>query len=149
MKKAFTAMAAAILLFTAGCGKAPESQSGEFDYDLTGLNANMMYGQIYDMTVNPDKYKGKSMKMTGNFAYFKDPAQKEYFSVFIPDAAACCSQGVEFVLKEDRTYPEDYPEIGDPITVTGIFDAYDEYGITYCRLLDAELFTESDESTTT
>jgi len=110
-----------------------------FDYDLTQLNANMMYGQIFDMTFNSEQYMNKSIRVTGYFSYYKDGAGKEYFSVFIPDAAACCGQGIEFILDGDYTYPEDYPEIGEMITVTGIFSAYEEYGVTYCQLLNAEI----------
>lgn len=35
--------------------------------------------------------------------------------------------------------PEDYPELGDTITVTGIFDTYIEGEYQYCQLIDAEL----------
>ena len=143
----FAVLAALTLMGCAGCGSGGESSAGEDDYDLTGLNANMMYGQINDMTVDPDKYRGKSMKITGNFNYYQDPAQKEYFSVFVPDAAACCSQGIEFELSGEHTYPQDYPEIGAPITVAGVFDAYDEYGVTYCILHDAVMIGDENEET--
>ena len=33
--------------------------------------------------------------------------------------------------------PDDYPEIGDTITVVGIFDTYYEEDNRYCRLVDA------------
>ena len=110
-----------------------------FDIDLTQLNANMMYGQIFDMTQNPDRYIGKTVRAEGNFTYYQDPAGKDYFSVFIPDAAACCSQGIEFILTGEHKYPDDFPEPGSLITVTGTFSSYEEYFVNYPQLIDAEI----------
>lgn len=126
----------------------PDDLSGDgFDYDLTSLNANMMYGQVFDMMTNPDKYMGKSFKIKGLFSYYQDPAKKQYFSVYIPDAGACCGQGIEFVLRGEHSYPDDYPEPAAEITVTGTFNAYEEYAVTYCQLTDAEIVEigEKDE----
>ena len=55
----------------------------------------------------------------------------------ISDATACCAQGIEFVLTEDRKFPEEYPEKGTEITVVGIFDTYMEGSYKYCQLIDA------------
>jgi hypothetical protein len=60
-------------------------------------------------------------------------------SCFVPDAQGCCSQGIEFVLDGDYKYPEDYPEVGDPITVEGTFDTYEIYGLNRCQLLGATM----------
>ena len=62
-----------------------------------------------------------------------------YFACVIADATACCSQGLEFVLAGEHTYPNDYPELGSEITVTGTFELYEEDGYQYCRLVDAEM----------
>lgn len=153
MKRLIAAGIACIML--TGCGNSSSSQESEsssqlpdyilalandgYDCDLTQLNSNMMYGQIFDMVNNYEPYMGLSVRVKGNFQYYKDPAGKDYFSVFIPDAAQCCNQGIEFVLKGEHTYPDDYPQIGDEITVTGTFNAYDEYHAIYCQLLDAEI----------
>lgn len=150
--KRLTVLLIPALLLLSGCGAADEA-SGEsslpdyiaslsndgYDCDLTQLNANMMYGQIYDMTYNYEPYLNMSVRVTGNFNYYQDPAGKEYFSVFIPDAAACCSQGIEFILDGNYTYPDDYPEVGEEITVTGIFNSYEEYHVPYCQLLNAQI----------
>ena len=42
------------------------------------------------------------------------------------DAAACCAQGLEFEPESTLSYPDDYPEPGAEITVTGTFDSYKE-----------------------
>ena len=58
-------------------------------------------------------------------------------SLLISDAAACCSQGLEFTL-EDGEYPPD----GAEITVTGLFDTYAEDVYEYSYLKDARLSVE-------
>lgn len=62
---------------------------------------------------------------------------KDYFTCIIKDATACCSRGIEFVPTEDYSYPGDYPNEGDMITVTGVFGTYEEGFKTYCTLWDA------------
>ena len=116
------------------------SSDGEYDVDLTQLNSSMVYAQVYDMVNNADSYMGKTVKAKGNFSYFKDDATgKEYFAVLISDATACCSQGIEFVLDGDYTYPKDYPALDTEITVTGTFNSYKEGGYTYVQLLNANI----------
>ena len=63
--------------------------------------------------------------------------QKNYYACIIADATACCSQGLEFELSGQHTYPDDYPELGTNITVTGTFQLYQEGGGLYCHLTDA------------
>ncbi|MBP3729235.1 MAG: hypothetical protein J6H18_03085, partial [Lachnospiraceae bacterium] len=65
-----------------------------------------------------------------------------YFACLIPDATACCSQGLEFVLAKERAYPAEYPEKGSEITVSGVFEIYWEGDYYYCRLKDAEMQEE-------
>jgi uncharacterized membrane protein YcgQ (UPF0703/DUF1980 family) len=92
------------------------------------------------MMTNPDSYKGKSVRAKGTFSYFKDDATgKEYFAVLVQDATACCAQGIEFVLKGDYKYPQDYPEQDTEITVSGRFDCYSEGEYSYIQLLDADM----------
>ena len=64
---------------------------------------------------------------------------KLYFYCFVSDAAGCCSQGLEFVFAGEHTYPDDYPEIKSEITVTGVFETYDQNGFKSCRLVEAEI----------
>ena len=52
-------------------------------------------------------------------------------------AAAGCAQGIEFVLKDERKFPDEYPSKGAEITVSGIFDIYKEGAYQYCQLIDA------------
>ena len=118
----------------------PAQASGELDVDLTALSSTMVYSEVYNMMYEPDRYVGKRIKMDGQFAVYEDPnTGAVYTACIIMDATACCSQGLEFVLTGEKTYPNDYPELGSEITVTGTFQLYDENGATYCHLVDAEM----------
>ena len=88
----------------------------------------------------PEDYNGRTVTMRGQFAISEDPdSGKRYYACIIQDALACCTQGLEFVLAGEHTYPDDYPELGSEITVSGTFELYEEGDIRYCRLVDAEM----------
>ena len=117
----------------------PAQSADGIDVDLTKLSSTMVYSEVYNMMVSPDNYTGKTVKMNGAFAYYEDPETKaQYFACIIADATACCSQGLEFILTGEHTYPNDYPELNSEITVTGTFETYEENGYNYCRLVNAE-----------
>ncbi|WP_295085335.1 hypothetical protein [Ruminococcus sp.] len=111
----------------------------EYDIDLTKMNSSMVYAQVADMVNRGDDYLGKSVKANGTFGYYKETDGREFFAVLISDATACCSQGIEFVLDGDYSYPDDYPLLGTNITVTGDFNYYKEGVATYCQLLHAHM----------
>lgn len=114
--------------------------AGDLDVDLTTLSSTMVYSEVYNMMYYPDNYLEKLVRMKGAFSYFQDEETgQQYFACIISDATACCAQGIEFVLEGDFVYPDDYPNVGDEITVTGIFETYDEDGYMYCRLREANL----------
>ena len=116
-----------------------DSEEG-IDVDLTVLSSTMVYSEVYNMMVSPEQYIGKTVKMDGLFAYYHDEATGNYyFACIIQDATACCAQGIEFVLTEDYTYPDDYLEADAEICVVGVFDTYEENGNTYCTLREASL----------
>ena len=124
----------------AGSLQESEGSASDFDVDLTQLSSTMVYSEVYNMMTAPDGYMGKTVKMKGPFSVYHDEETGNYyFACIISDATACCSQGIEFVLTGEHTYPKDYPELGTEITVTGIFDTYEKNGYRYCRLNDAEI----------
>ncbi len=115
-------------------------QTGSYDVDLTQLSSTMVYSEVYNMMVEPQKYIGKTVKMTGIYShYYTETTNKDYFSCIVQDATACCAQGIEFVLTDDYKYPEDYPVEGDMITVAGTFQTYYEGEYLYCTLENAVL----------
>lgn len=116
------------------------------DVDLTVLSSTMVYSEVYNMLYNdPAHYLGKTVKARGEFSIYQlvtdgvlqpDPVS---YACIISDAAACCAEGMEFVLKGDLTYPDDYPELGAEIIVIGEFQSYEENGMTWYHLVNARL----------
>lgn len=116
------------------------------DVDLTVLSSTMVYSEVYNMLYNdPAHYFGKTVKARGTFSIYQlvtdgvlqpDPVS---YACIISDAAACCAEGMEFVLKGDLTYPDDYPELGAEIIVIGEFQSYEENGMTWYHLVNARL----------
>ncbi len=99
-----------------------------------------MYTQIYNMLKEPDKYKGKVVRMQGTFGhYYDEKSGKHYFGCVVMDATACCSTGMEFSRKGKHNYPENYPKPDEPIIVTGTFSSYKEGKELFCELADAEI----------
>lgn len=119
---------------------AGPSQYDKIDVDLTQLSSTMVYSEVYNMLSEPEKYVGKVVKMAGPFALYEDDQTGNfYYACVIADAAACCAQGLEFVAKEERSYPDEYPKPGTYTAVTGVFAIYEENETRYCHMVDAEL----------
>ncbi len=106
------------------------------DIDLTKLSSTMVYSEVNDMTSSPEGYVGKTVRMSGAFTYTPGEG-RNYYACLIADATACCAQGIEFVLKKERAFPEEYPKDGEEISVVGVFDTYYEGSYLYCQLKDA------------
>ena len=124
----------------------PQASSNGVDVDLTVLSSTMVYSEVYNMLYNdPAHYLGKTVKARGEFSIYQivmdgvlqpDPVS---YACIISDAAACCAEGMEFVLKDDLAYSDDYPELGTEITVIGEFQSYEENGMTWYHLVNARL----------
>ena len=124
----------------------PQASSNGVDVDLTVLSSTIVYSEVYNMLYNdPAHYLGKTVKARGTFSIYQlvtdgvlqpDPVS---YACIISDAAACCAEGMEFVLEGDYTYPDDYPELGAEITVIGEFQSYEENGMTWYHLVNARL----------
>ncbi len=116
------------------------AEISDVDLDLTQLSKTMVYAEVYNIMVNPEDYVGKTVRMNGDYyIYTDDTTGQQYFYCVIRDATACCAQGIEFVLTDDYKFPEDYPEEGAFVTVSGRFDTYMEDDLLYCTLRDAVL----------
>lgn len=143
MKRVFSVMLVLLTILSAtGCQNANDASAdtGSYDIDLTKLSSTMVYSEVCNMMTTPDDYLGKTVKLSGNFGVYQDQTTgKYYYACLIADAASCCSQGIEFVLAGEHTYPNDYPEINSIITVTGTFETYEEGGYLYCQLVNAKM----------
>ena len=110
--------------------------NGEETVDLSEMNATMVYSEVFAMMTEPEKYIGKTIKMTGVCNRYTDiETGADYYACIITDATACCAQGIEFRLPEG----EAYPQMGSEITVIGTFSSYFEGENEYYVLNDAKL----------
>lgn len=151
MKKVISIiLAITIIICFSACSKSSDtktttakqntaSSSGQkIDLDLTVLSKTVVYSEVYNMVVTPANYIGKTVKMKGNFNQYSDETTgKTYNTVIIPDAAACCQQGLEFE-PEDNSALNDI-QVGTEITIIGSFDTYTEGEYLYCHLKNAQI----------
>jgi len=119
----------------AGCaGRVPDF------IDLTKMSDTLRSAELANVTANPVKYLGKTIKLGGTYqAEYYEPASRYYHGVYVFDAAACCQSGLEFQWNGQHRYPDDYPENGTAIEVTGVLASYKELGRTNYRLLVDEV----------
>ena len=121
------------------------------DVDLTLMGKDLIYATVYQMMSKPEEYEGKTIRIEGKYYASYYPITDKYYNYcLIADAAACCSQGLEFELGGDAVYPDDYPADQSQVIVTGVFETYTEeagQAFYYCRLRDAEyqLISEDDQ----
>ena len=136
MKKRLLRLAVGLSLIMAlvtGCGSKSASSSKKVDVDLSKLGDTVAYTEIYNMSLEPDKYVGKMVRMTGVcYKYFDQTTKKTYHECTIYDATACCSQGFEFELKNGK-----YPKDEEKVTVCGKFTKVKGKGYFFCVLKDA------------
>ncbi len=92
-----------------------KQNDGSVDFDLTSMNPNMIYAQVFNLMLSPEDYDGKTFKMTGSFLKLTGQNGETVYAVVVKDALACCQQGLEF--KYDFAGNEPQPD--QDITVTG------------------------------
>lgn len=90
----------------------------KIDIDFTKMNYNMAYSIMFEMMVEPEKYKEKTVKISGQFNTTVHDGTR-YFAVINWDLTGCCPTGLNFIPPASMKYPEDFPEKGTEITVTG------------------------------
>ena len=109
------------------------AQNADKTVDLTVLNANMTYAQVYEMYQKPNEYIGCHIIANGSYQS-EEYNGMIYHAVLVKDALACCSQGIEFDLVNDNSYPS----VDEDIIVEGTFGCYAEGKNIYLCILDAE-----------
>ncbi len=121
----------------------PAAKNYKVDLDLSKLSGTVVFSQVYNMMADPEPYLGMVIRMAGYYSSYEDTEKDAvYHACIIPDASACCSQGIEFVWKGEHAWPDEYPAEGTDIVVTGRLETYEEDGYTYLHLMDAELVYE-------
>ena len=140
-------------------GSVQDSSSSTYDYygssfeeisapktdvelDLSKMNADFVYAFIFQIIVEPEKYEGKTIRMTGTFETFYDDApygRHDY--CIITDVLACCAQGLEFENAKVSGI-----EPGQKITISGTLklrDAVSPDGMEYKTMRIAEAAVSS------
>ncbi len=142
MKRICLLLVLAALLALAGCGSGENAATWQLeeglDLDLTKLTSIMVYSEVFNMRYEPDGYYGKRVRISGIFSAYQNPFTDEYYyNCIIPDATACCSQGLQFFLRDTSlVYPDDLPPQGATVTLQGTF-SLDEENVYMCALTDA------------
>lgn len=138
---------AGLMLVLSGCSgrNAADLGGGGADLDLTRLSSTMVYSEVYNMRYDPEPYYGKVVRIRGLFSAYQHPDTGEYYyNCVIPDATACCSQGLQFFPAGDLSYPDDFPENGTTVTVCGTFQR-DEANLYMCSITDATMEVYEEE----
>ncbi len=139
-----TAVLSLCLLFSACAEEADPAELPAVDLDLSDMSGTIVYAQVYNLLYDPTPWLGKVIRMAGYYSYYDDQEQGiVYHACIIPDATACCAQGIEFVWAGEHSWPDDYPEEGVDITVTGQLELYEENGDNYLHLVDSEVLWEA------
>ena len=99
---------------------AIETEKSKIDYDLTNMSSTMIYAEVFNMLIEPEKYENKRVKMKGFFTIYNEGSNDEVYSVIVSDATACCQQGIEFFYD----FKDNKPVANSEITVTGIFNVH-------------------------
>lgn len=117
-----------------------EPVSNKVDLDLTQMNANMIYAEVFNMLIEPENYENKNIKISGYFNVFtNENTNEKYYAIIIPDALECCQQGLELVWLGEHSLDE-YPSQGEKITIVGRYTIRElENGITYNYLAVSEI----------
>ena len=118
------------------------------DLDLSKMSGTFVYAEIYQMMMDPQAYIGKVIRLSGWYDVYEDSTTgMVYTSCIIPDATSSCAQGIEFVWGGEHRYPQDYPEPGADLVVTGRFETYLEDDYEYIHLADAEVVWTTEGET--
>lgn len=114
----------------------------DVELDLSKMNADFAYAFIFQIVVEPEKYEGKTVRMSGTYeAYYDNAPYGRHDYCIITDVLACCAQGLEF---ESQKVPGIEP--GQKITVSGklkLCDAVSPDGMEYKTMRIAEAAVSS------
>ena len=127
-------------LYTGCANESPVS----VDLDLSVMSSTIVYAEMYNIQFDPGQYLGKVIRLRGLYSYYREPSTGvSYYACVVPDATACCMQGMEFVPAVEPEDPDHFLEDSADITVTGRLEIYVEEGTSYLHLVEAEVEVNS------
>lgn len=110
----------------------PASESSATEIDLTSMSSTMVYSYVFNMISAPDDFIGQRFRIRGTYdEEYWDQTNMTYHYILIADAAACCAQGLEFVLTDGSAA---YPQVGEEFEISGVFGTYIENGTLYIQI---------------
>jgi thiol-disulfide isomerase/thioredoxin len=113
------------LMFASGCTEKPDGTGTEgVDIDFTRMSATLVSAQIDNMFADIPSYIGQTMKIQGEYSPFFWSAMGTTVHFMLIDCPSGCMKQIEFKLHGGRIYPDEYPDIGDMIEITGVFGTY-------------------------
>ena len=116
------------------------SEPVQVDLDLSEMSGTVIYATIYNIQYDPGPYLGKVIRVRGYYSFFREPSNgNAYYACVIPDATACCMQGMEFVPFAEPEDPDHFLGDNADITVTGRLEVYVEDGASYLHLVEADV----------
>ena len=123
-------------LYTGCANESPVS----VDLDLSVMSSTIVYAEMYNIQFDPGQYLGKVIRLRGLYSYYREPSTGvSYYACVVPDATACCMQGMEFVPAIEPEDPDHFLEDSADITVTGRLEIYVDEGISYLHLVEASV----------
>ena len=142
MKKRLAVLLALFLTLASVSAAFAETASEpvRVDLDLSRMSSTIVYAELYNIQYDPGQYLGKMIRISGQYSVYRDPVtQTVYYACVVPDATACCMQGMEFVPAGDPPDPDAPYDPEMIITVTGRLEIYVEDGFSYLHLVDADV----------
>ena len=162
LRKMAPAALCLIILFAVSCGQKQTSQQSDkkedgpvvagkenadattttepqkdvkIDVDLTKVNTNMVYVQVFYMMQKPEDYNGQTIRLPGVCTIMKNRVtQQRTYNCNVLDGTGCCAKMIPFKLADANAV---YPKSGEAITVTGKFQIVTENDKTFGVLNDA------------
>ena len=117
--------------------KFKELEKYDVDIDTNGLNKNMLTAQMQAISQDPEKYLGKTIRLTATYQKQKsNTGDKAYNYAFGYDDTGCCAAwAIEFYGDKVPDNMEDFTSI----SMVGKISQYDEDGTMY-TFIDVEHF---------
>ena len=110
----------------------------QIDVDLTTLSTEKLYSVLYGIIRDSEEHVDEVFRIRG---IYRRSTQTDngriYHACVVPNENEAYTQGMEFILGPAYNYPDDYPEEGQEIVVTGVFKLYLDNGSTYAVLAGA------------
>jgi len=123
-----------------GSRRTPEERKATpVDVDLTVLSTTLLSAEMNNIYSNGEDFVGKKIRVKGTYDYMTyEGLDIQYHYILTQQGDACCQEGFEIIRNGDYVFPDDYPKLGTPIEVDGVFGIYqdDEYLYYYLAIDD-------------